>query len=53
MEWIWSLLPIAFSMSFPKMFRKTIRWNILEKLYTSLFGLGIIIEVDFLKYTGK
>ena len=53
MEWIWSLLLIAFSMSFPKMFRRMIGQNILRELYTGLFGLGIIIQVDFLKCTGQ
>jgi len=51
MEYIWSLSLIAFSMSFPKVFRKMIEWNILGELYTGLFGLEIIIKVDFLKCT--
>jgi len=53
MEWIWSLSLIAFLMSFPKMFRRTIEWNILKESYTRLFSLEIIIKVHFLKYIGQ
>ena len=52
-EWIWSLSLIAFSLSFPKVFRRMIGWKILGELYAGLFGLEIIIRVNFLRCTGQ
>jgi len=43
---------MTFSISFPSMFRRTIDWKVSGKLYNTLLGLGIIIEVDFLKCKG-
>ena len=36
-------------MSFPKVFRRKIEQNISGELYAGLFGLEIIIKVNFLK----
>ena len=44
---------MAFSISFPSVLRRIIGQNVLRKLYTGLFGLGIMISVDFLKYNSQ
>jgi len=40
---------MTFSMSLPRVLRRTIGWNALGVLYKDLLGLGIIIDIDFLK----
>ena len=49
MEWIWSLSLKTFSMGFSSVLRKTIDWNVLEKLYKGLLDFEIITDIDFLK----
>ena len=44
---------MAFHISFPSMLRKMIEQKVLNKLYAGLFGLGIMINIDFLKYKGQ
>jgi len=39
--------------SFPSMLRRMIEQKFLEELYTALFGFGIMIEVNILKYKGQ
>jgi len=43
---------MTFSISFPSVFKRTIDWKVFGELYNTLLGLGIIIEVDFLKCEG-
>ena len=45
----WSLSVITFSMSFPRVLRRTIGWNTFGWLYEVLFGLGMTIVDDILK----
>ena len=52
-EWIWDLLMMTFSISFPSMLRRIMGQKILSELYTSLFGLGIMIDINFMKYKGQ
>ena len=44
---------MTFSISFPSMLRRIMGQKILSKLYTSLFGLGIMIDINFIKYKGQ
>jgi len=44
---------MTFSMSFPDVLRRTIGLNTLGELYNSLLGLGMMINVDTLKYEGQ
>jgi len=46
----WSLLPMTFLMSFPKVLRSIIDLKDLEELYNFLLGLGIIMDVEILKW---
>ena len=52
-EYVCNLLLMTFSISFPNMLRRIIEQNIFGKLYTSLFDLGMIINVKFLKCEGQ
>ena len=45
----WSHLAITFSMSLPRVLRRTIGRKAFGLLYDDLFGLGMIIVVDNLK----
>ncbi len=45
----WSQLAIIFSMSFPKVLRRTIGWNAFRVKYKSFPGLGMITKLDSLK----
>jgi len=40
---------MAFSISFSSILRRTIGWNTLGELYTGLFGLEMMININFLK----
>ena len=40
-------------MSLPIMLRRTMSLKDLEELYNSLLGLGMIMEVDVLKYNSQ
>jgi len=44
-----TLLLITFSISFPSILRRKIGQKVFRELYTSFFGLWIIIDVDLLK----
>ena len=50
--WNWSLLLITFSISLPSIFKRIMGLNILEVLYNALLGLGMIIDIDSLKWDG-
>ena len=52
-DWNYSLSPIAFLMSLPSIFSRIIGLNIFEMLYETLLGLGMIINIDVLKYNGQ
>jgi len=41
---------MTFSIRFPSMLKRMIEQKVFRELYTGLFGLGIIINGDFLKY---
>jgi len=49
----WSLLPMTFSISFPRVLSKTISLNDLGELYDVLLGLGMTTIVDLLKWEGQ
>ena len=49
----WSLSVITFSMSLPRVLRRTMGWKAFGWLYDDLFGLGMMIVVDLLKYFGQ
>ena len=49
----WSHLAITFSMSLPRVLRRTIGRNTFRLSYDCLFGLGMIIVVDILKWFGQ
>ena len=49
----WSLSAITFSMSLPRVFRRTIGWKAFGWSYDDLFDLGMTIVVDTLKYLGQ
>jgi len=51
-EWIWDLLMMTFSISFPSMLRRMMEQKNLSEFYTSLFGLGIMIDINFMKCEG-
>jgi len=51
--WNWILSLMTFLISLPSMFSRTIGLKNLGKLYNNLFGLEIIIVVDFLKWFGQ
>jgi len=42
-----------FSISLPSIFNKMIGLNVLEKSYKALLGLGMMMELDVLKYNGQ
>ena len=52
-NWNWSLLLIAFSMSLLRVFKRTIGWNILGDFYKALWGLEMIIDDDILQCNGQ
>ena len=43
---------MTFSVSFPSRLSKTMGWKDLGKSYNSLFGFGIMIIIEDLKYNG-
>ena len=43
---------MTFSISFPNVLSKTMGWKDLGESYDSLFGFGMTIVVDDLKYNG-
>jgi len=47
--WNWSLSLITFTISLPKVLKRTIDLNTLEELYNVLLGFGITIVVEILK----
>jgi len=51
--WNWSLSPITFLINLPSVFKRTIGLNIFGVSYDSLLGLGIMIDVDVLKYDSQ
>ena len=51
--WNWSLSPINFSISLLSMFKRIIGLNILGVLYNILLGLGMMIDIDSLKWHGQ
>jgi len=48
--WNWSLFPMTFSISLPKVLRKTIGLNAFGELCDILLGFDIIIVVEILKW---
>jgi len=51
-DWNCNLLLITFSISLLIMLSKMIGLKALEELYDSLLGLGIIMDVETLKFNG-
>jgi len=51
--WNWSLSLITFTISLPKVLKRTIDLNTLEELYNVLSGFGITIVVEILKWKGQ
>ena len=49
----WSLSPMTFSISFPRVLSKIISLNDLGELYNTLLGLGMTTIVDLLKWEGQ
>ena len=49
----WILSAITFSISLPRVFRRTIGQNVFGLSYDVLFGLGMMTVVDILKYSGQ
>ena len=49
-KWNWSLSPMNFLMSFPKVLRSMIG---LKESYDSLLGFGMIMDVNILKWDGQ
>jgi len=49
----WSLSATTFSISLPRVLRRTIRQKAFGWSYDNLFGLGMMIVVDTLKYFGQ
>ena len=52
MVWNWIISLITFSINLLSMFNNTIEQKDLGESYNDLFGLGIIINVNDLKYKG-
>jgi len=48
-EWNCNCSPMTFSMSFPKVLRRTMGLKVLGELYDSLLGLGKMMDVEILK----
>jgi len=44
---------MTFSIIFPNILRKTLEQNILRESYINLFGLGMMIDIEFLKCKGQ
>jgi len=51
--WNWILFPMTFLISSPSVFSRTMGLKDLGESYDNLFGLGIIIVVNFLKWFGQ
>jgi len=51
--WNWSLLPITFSISLPSIFKRMMGLNVLGVLYNALLGLGMMMNIDSLKWDGQ
>ena len=51
--WNWSLLPITFSISFPRVLRRIIGLKDLGESYNALLGLEITIIINILKWLGQ
>jgi len=49
-EYTWSLLLINFSINFSSVLRNTIEQKAFEMSYKDLFGLGIMMNDEFLKW---
>ena len=49
----WSRSAITFSMSLPRVLRRTIGWKAFRLSYDDLFGFGMTTVVDTLKYLGQ
>jgi len=49
-KWNWSHSSMTFSISFFKIFRRTMQQNILGESYNTLLGLGMIMKDNFLKW---
>jgi len=52
-KWNWILSPITLSMSLPIVLRRTMGLKNLEESYDSLLNLGMMIEVNVLKWNGQ
>jgi len=52
-EWNCKHSLMAFLISFPSMFRRTMDLKAFGKLYDSLLGFGMMIDVKILKYEGQ
>jgi len=48
-EWNCNCSPMTFSMSFPKVLRRTMGLKVLGELYDSLLGLGKMMDIEILK----
>ena len=51
--WNWSLFPITFSINLPSIFKRIIGLKVFEVSYDSLLGLGIMVDIDVLKYNSQ
>ena len=51
--WNWSLSLINFSINLPNIFKRIISLNIFGVSYEVLLGLGMIIDMDVLKYDSQ
>jgi len=51
-KWNCNLSPMTFSISFPNVLRRTIGLKVFGELYDSLLDLGMMMDVDTLKYKG-
>jgi len=53
MEWDWILLLVTFLINLLTILRRTIGQKILGVLYNDLISLGMIIDIDFLKWVSQ
>ena len=51
--WNWRCLLMTFLISFSNVFRRTIGLSILEKSYNTLLSFRMMIDDDFLKWSGQ
>jgi len=49
-EWNWSQSPMTFSISFPIVLSRMMDLKDLEKSYNSLLGLGMMMDIEVLKW---